>query len=104
MKLPVRVFGLPEGKCWFGGRKKLPEVTQKVFKLFAFVVLPSGETTVMSYEDTPEGFEDLASLLRTGDVISVVRGEELPYAIESVVSASRPGGAYESRLTLDRGV
>jgi hypothetical protein len=104
MKLNIRVYGTPSGKCWFGGQKRLiyPPVSRS--KLFAFVVMPSGETAVMEYEDTPDGCEDLASLLRTGDVVRVVRGEALEYSIESVVSVARRGTAYESRLPITRSV
>lgn len=104
MRLPIRIYGSPGSKCWFGRRMRLSYPPPSKQRVFAFAVMPSGETAVMEYEDTPDGYEDLASLLRTGDVVRVVKGIPLEYAIESVVSVSRIGSAYESRLPLTRSV
>ena len=95
-----RVYQLPSGLCWFGHRQKLYDVRLKVF---AFVTLHTGEMSVLEYEDTPDGYEDLASLLRTGEVIAVVKGEKLNFAVESVVSLPRDGELFESRLPINRG-
>jgi len=102
MPLHVRVTGTPTGRCWFGGKKRLSRSPPS--KLYAFAVLHTGEPNVLEYEDTHDGCEDLAALLRTGDVMSLIRGEVVDFSVESVVSLARSGGSFESRVHLTRSI
>ena len=55
-------------------------------KLYAFSVARGGRPQVFEFDITPEGLTSLANLVRSEDVIKVVKGAEARFTVESVVS------------------
>lgn len=54
-------------------------------KLYAFSMVERGAPRVFVYDATPDGLESLSHLVRSEEVIAVIRGRELEVKQETVV-------------------
>lgn len=66
-------FGEPTGAC-------------DKHRLYAFSVARGGRPQVFEFDISPEGLAALATLVRSEDVLKVVKGVEARFTVESVVS------------------
>lgn len=63
-----------------------PVTTTERSRLYAFAVSRGGTPKIFEFDITSEGLAALSNLVRSEDVIKVVKGVEARFTVESVVS------------------
>lgn len=67
-------------------------------RFFAFALAEGSVPRVFSYEDGEDGVEKLANLIRSEDVLKIVKGREVRISSASVVSFDIGGRRTEHKL------
>jgi hypothetical protein len=77
-----------------------PANTTEKQKIYAFAVTRGGRPQVFDFDITEEGLASLATLVRSEDVLKVVKGCEARFSVESVVSLSANDLELTDRLPM----
>lgn len=90
----------------FGTKEKLVNnlVSDREERIFAFAIAERSRPRVFEYDYDKDGLEALANLIRSEEVISVVRGRRADFAHESVVSLSDGRDRMENRIIVSRNI
>jgi len=107
--IPFRIttiFKTTEAGYSFGTDEYLSRslVSEREEKVFAFAITERSRPRVFEYDYDRDGLEALANLIRSEEVISVVKGRRADFAHESVVSLSDGRDRMENRIIVSRNI
>lgn len=89
--------------CDFGFVPNYTEPKPHPGRIFAFALADGSKPRVFDFEAGEEGMKAVANLVRTEDVLAVVRGHRMNVQRFSVVSFSVCGDKHEDKLLLSDG-
>jgi len=70
-------------------------------KFYAFASSPGSPPRVFTYEDSEEGVAELSNLIRSEDVMAVIKGVRVKTSQSSVVELSVRGNVVAHKLSYD---
>lgn len=73
-------------------------------RLFAFAVTERLQPQVFDFANDEQGLQALANLIRSEDVLVVVRGQQAPFETSSLVEVSIGGRTHQDRMPIPRGM
>jgi hypothetical protein len=83
---------------WLGS--PIPDQEHSPQTIYAFAAADGLRPQVFTYTTDADGLEDLANLIRSEQVLAVVKGVPVKTALESVVTLSDGGMVIENRISL----
>lgn len=101
MNLPFQ--GTRKGHS-FGCAPKFQLASPADSRLFAFAVTDRAQPHLFDYSDDEEGLQALANLIRSEEVLAVVRGQLAPFEVVSLVEVAMGGRIHADRLSIPRGL
>jgi hypothetical protein len=98
MRLKIPYFA--RINCNFGILPKDDPLADSGTRLFAFALSDRTVPRVFEFDATPDGINSVANLIRTENVLEVVKGKRVSVSRFSVVTLDTDEGKIEDRLLL----
>ncbi len=71
-------------------------------RLYAFALADRARPQVFEFTTDDDGLQSLSNLIRCEEVVSVVRGHNVPFEVASVVEVNMRNRRHQDRLVLPR--